>query len=216
MEKCDLTDVSGYEIKDIPTNSMVFIEVVPEDEEEAEKWYADLKIGDVLTFKYVYVTQETITHRITGISPNSYGGYTIRLEGDNKNSDADTLTQTIDTSEKNSPNYIIGKVTGQSYALGTFVTALKSPIGLIFIVIIPALAIVVYEIFKIVTLLTSDKKKKAEEELVQQKSEIDRLKQRLAELESEKVGEPLSSVFIPQDNSVTEDKSASDSGTNGD
>ena len=35
MEKCDATDVSDFEIKDIPVNSMVFIEVVPTDPTEA-------------------------------------------------------------------------------------------------------------------------------------------------------------------------------------
>ena len=52
MEKCDATDVSGFEIKDIPTKSVVFIDTVPEDEAKAAAWYADLKVGDVLTFKY--------------------------------------------------------------------------------------------------------------------------------------------------------------------
>ena len=55
MEECDETDVSKFRIKDIPTGSMVFIDAVPKDEEEAEKWYSKLKIGDILTFKYVYV-----------------------------------------------------------------------------------------------------------------------------------------------------------------
>lgn len=184
MEKCDATDVSGFKIKDIPTGSMLFIEVVPDDPEEAKKWYADLKIGDVLTFKYVYVKQVTITHRITDILENEDGGYTIRLEGDNKNLDSDTLTQTINTSEKNSPNYIIGKVTGQSYLLGLFVKIMKSPAGLIFIVIIPSLIIVILEIFKIIKLFGVDKNKKKQEKIDRQQSEIDELKRRLAELEA--------------------------------
>ncbi len=201
MEKCDATDVSGYEIKDIPTGSLVFIDVVPEDPDEAEKWYADLKIGDVLTFKYVYVKQETITHRITGIRQNPNGGYTIRLEGDNKNSDSETLTQTIDTSEKNSPNYVIGKVTGQSYFLGTLVNALKSPVGLIFIVIIPSLIIVILEILRIVKLLGADKRKKDEEEWANQQRELDELRRRLADLEAGKSTETPSPEVVRGENS---------------
>ena len=50
MEKCDETDVSGFEIKDIPVKSLVFTETVPTGE-AAEEWYANLKVGDVLTFK---------------------------------------------------------------------------------------------------------------------------------------------------------------------
>ena len=184
MEKCEETDVSGYDIKDIPKDSMVFVDIVPEDPDEAAEWYADLKIGDVLTFKYVYVKQVTITHRITGIRANGDGGYTIRLEGDNKNSDSETLVQEINTSKKNSPNYVIGKVTGQSKLLGSVVSAMKSPIGMILIVILPSLIIVVMELFKIANMFTADKKKKEREELERKQNELDELKRRLAELES--------------------------------
>jgi len=199
MEKCDATDVSGYEIKDIPTGSMVFIEVVPEDPEEAAQWYANLKIGDVLTFKYVYVKQETITHRITGIRQNADGGYTIRLEGDNKNSDSDTLTQTINTSEKNSPNYVIGKVTGQSYLLGLFVKTMKSPVGLICIVIIPSLIIVILEILKIIKLLGADKRKQEQEEKERTANELDELRRRLAEYEAGKPTETPTAKIVTGD-----------------
>ena len=84
-----------------------------------------------MTFKYVYARQETITHRITEITEKPAGGYVIKLEGDNKNSDTETLAQTIDTSLADSPNYVVGKVTGQSYVLGLLITALKSPVGLV-------------------------------------------------------------------------------------
>ena len=90
MEKCEETDVSAYKIKDIPVKSMVFITLVPEDEAAAEEWYSTLQVGDVLTFKYKYDTQETITHRIVSITQKPTGGYIISLEGDNKASDAST------------------------------------------------------------------------------------------------------------------------------
>ncbi len=183
MEKCPDTDVSAFEIKDIPVKSMVFIETVPEDEALAKQWYADLKIGDVLTFKYVYVNQVVITHRITGIRQNPDGGFTIRLTGDNKASDAETLEQTINTSEKNSPNYIVGKVTGQSYLLGVVTSALKSPVGLVLIVILPSLAIAIWEILKIIRMFDAEKRKKARETIKSQQSELDELRQRLAALE---------------------------------
>ncbi len=185
MERCDAIDVSKYEIKDIPTRSMIFIDVVPEDKTKAEQWYADLEVGDVLTFKYVYVRQETITHRITAIEEKSGGGYIISLAGDNKNSSSETLTQTIDTSKSNSPNYVIGKVTGQSYVLGLFVYALKTPVGLISIVIIPSLIIVILEIVKIINMLGADKRKKEQEEKEKQQSELNELRRRLAELEAQ-------------------------------
>ena len=211
MEKCDQTDVSQYEIKDIKVRSMVFIEVVPKDEREAKEWYADLEVGDVLTFKYVYAKQETITHRITDIYPNENGGYTITLEGDNKNADSNVLTQTIDTSLKNSPNYVIGKVTGQSYLLGLFISVLKSPAGIISIIILPSFVILLMEVLKIVRMMNADKHKKHEEEKAQQLSELDELRRRLAELEAQKSAsppEPNSTAETPATETVTTDADA--------
>ncbi len=171
MGEYEGTDVSGYDIKSIPVKSLVFIELVPEDEAEAEKWYSELKKGDVLTFKYVYTTQVTITHRIVKEPvKKSDGGYLIELEGDNKNSNTDTLSQLIDTSIEDSPNYIIGKVTSQSYAAGVIISAVKSPVGLICIVIIPSLIIMVFEIFRLVNVLT-EKRRKAEREEQQKRDE---------------------------------------------
>ena len=184
MEKCEATDVSGFEIKDIPMRSMIFIDVVPDDKAKADEWYADLKVGDVLTFKYVYVRQETITHRITAIEPKETGGYIISLEGDNKSSDDGVLTQEIDTSLENSPNYIIGKVTGQSYPLGLLINVLKSPAGIVCIIILPALAIVVFEIIKIINVFSADRKKKEDKEKEMKQNELDELRRRLAELEA--------------------------------
>ncbi len=182
MGKCDQTDVSGYEIKDIPVKSMVFIDLVPQKEEEAAKWYADLKVGDVLTFRYLYVKQETITHRITKITPKE-GGYIIDLEGDNKASDADTMSQTIDTTKTNSPNYIVGKVTGQSYAVGLLLTAVKSPVGIVCIIIIPCLIIMVLEIIRLVGIFSEKKKAAEREEKQKREEELEEMRRQLAELQ---------------------------------
>ncbi len=183
MAKCDQTDVSDYEIKDIPVKSVVFIDLVPKDEGKAQEWYADLAVGDVVTFRYVYVRQETITHRITKITPKD-GGYLIDLEGDNKASDAKTLTQTIDTTEIESPNYIIGKVTGQSYALGVLLTAVKSPVGIICIVIIPCLIIMGFEVYRLVGALTEKKRLAAKQKEEERESEVERLRKQLEELQA--------------------------------
>ena len=196
MEKCDETDVSGFEIKDIPVGSMVFIDTVPSDEDAAEIWYSNLKVGDVLTFKYVYVKQETITHRITEINENPDGGYTIKLEGDNKSYDSETLTQTINTASE-STNYIIGEVIGQSYVLGIFVSALKSPLGIVCIVILPSLLIMTLEIIKIARMVGGEKRKRERAERDRQKAELDELRRRLAELEGAKATE----ISVPPNNS---------------
>ncbi len=184
MAKCDQTDVSAYEIKDIPIKSLVFIELVPEDEAEAENWYASLKDGDVLTFKYQYMTQETITHRVVGDPvKNENGGYTINLEGDNKASEnSDTLTQVIDTSRQGDPdyfNYVIGKVVGQSYPAGLFISALKGPIGIICFIIIPCVIIAIFEVIRLINALTETKKKKEREEQDKRDAEFEQMKQQL-------------------------------------
>ncbi len=180
MEKCDETDVSMYEIQDIPVDSMILVDPVPEDPVEADAWYASLKRGDVLTFRYYYVQQVTITHRITDIQKNKDGnGYTIQLAGDNKASDANTLTQTIDTSKTESPNYVIGKVTSVNYFLGWLVSLIKSKVGIVCFIIIPCAALAVYEVVHIITLVTKKKRKDAEKA---QMTEMDAMRRELEEL----------------------------------
>ena len=177
MAKCEMTDVSDYGIGAIPKNSLIFIELLPEDLAEQEKFYADLEVGDVLTFKYLYTTQLTITHRIIDISPKTGGGYLIVLEGDNKDSDTHLMQQYIDTTVEDSPNYVIGRVRGQFYPLGLLLSIIKQPVGLAFIVIVPCAIIMILEIIKVVSLLGADKKKK-------QDDEIEALKRQLAELQA--------------------------------
>ena len=186
MEKSEFTNTDNFKIKDIPLNSMVFVKVMPKDKAEAYEWYKSLKVGDVLTFRYVYTTQETITHRIVDIEEREDKSFLISLEGDNKSSELGTLTQTIDTSVENSPNYIIGKVVGQSRLIGLVVTLLRSPVALVCCVILPCFAIAVWEILKVMNILGADKKKQEQEEKERQKNELEELKRRLAELESKK------------------------------
>ncbi len=146
MEQCVETDVSNYEIPSLPVNTMIAIEVVPEDEEEAKQWYASLKVGDILTFRYVYVRQETITHRITKITPKDEG-YIIELQGDNKNSDADTLMQTIDTTLADSPNYVVGKVFWENHLIGRVISKVRTPMGIVCFIILPSMVLFIGELY---------------------------------------------------------------------
>lgn len=184
MAECELTDVSGYEIKDIPLRSMVFVQLVPDNVNEADQWYRDLKVGDVLTFRYVYSRQVTITHRITSITEKETGGFIIELAGDNKNDVNGQTVQTIDTSIVNNTNYVIGKVVGQAYLLGVVMSFLMQPLGIIFIIILPCLIIMFFEIFKIVKVISDEKKAKKQEEDDKKDLELEELRRRLAELES--------------------------------
>lgn len=181
MERCEETDVSGYAIKDLPVKTLLLIDVVPTDEKEAKEWYEAVKEGDVLTFRYQYTEQVTITHRVTKITEKGEG-YLIELAGDNKASE-DTLTQTIDTTDKESYNYVIGKVVWANFPLGWLVYALKTPAVVVCLIIIPCVIVIVLEIVKIVNVLGESKREKVREEAKKKEEEIEELKRRLAELE---------------------------------
>ena len=186
MEKSDATDVSGFKIKSIPKNSMVFIDLLPDDAEDEDEWYRDLKVGDVLTFRYVYSSQITITHRITSITEKDSGGFIIELAGDNKSSDSEQLYQMIDTSVPNSTNYVIGKVTGQSLLLGAIMTVLKSTLGILLLVILPCLVIMCVEVIKIIKALNAQKREDERIKAEEKDNELLELRRKVAELEAEK------------------------------
>ena len=135
----------------------------------------------MLTFRYKYTEQTTITHRITKITEKDVG-YLIELAGDNKASE-ETLTQLIDTSDTQSFNYVIGKVVWANYPLGWLVYALKSPVVILFLIILPCLIVIALEIIKIVSVLGAEKREKAKEEAEKKEAEIQALKRRLAALE---------------------------------
>ena len=183
MEACNRTDVSAYKIKSIKIKSCVFIDVIPEDEAKREEWLKTVKLGDVLTFKYVYTKQETITHRVVKVEEKATGGYIITLEGDNKTSETNVGQQTIDTSKTDSSNYIIGRVTGQSYLLGLLVYAFKQPVGIVCFVLVPCLIMIAFQIMRIVKVVNAEKQEKATAEKVSQTNEIEELKRQLAALQ---------------------------------
>lgn len=183
MGKCDDTDVSKFDVKSIPQYSMIFIDTVPEDSAEASEWYKSLRVGDVLTFKYVYTQQVTITHRIIAITPVDGGGYVIELEGDNKSENSELLKQTIYTADAESPNYVIGKVTGHNFLFGLFLNFLKSPWGIVFIIIVPCVVIILLEVLRIIGIVNEDKRKKEEKEKQVKEDELNELRRKLAELE---------------------------------
>ena len=190
MAACEYTDVSNYKIKDIPIESMVFVKVIPDDPAKIDEFYKSLEVGDVLTFRYVYTTQVTITHRIVSITEKESGGYIIQLAGDNKTTASGQLYQTIDTSVPYSTNYVIGEVTGQSYLLGVVMSFLMQPIGMVLIIIIPCAIIMILEIIKIARMLGESKRirereKHAEENEIKE-NEIAELRRKLAELEKAK------------------------------
>ena len=186
MAECEYTDVSDFQIKSIPLRSMVFVKTMPKDARAAEEWYRSLRVGDVLTFRYVYTTQITITHRITAITEKASGGFLIELAGDNKNSETGQLIQTIDTSIPQNTNYVIGKVVGQAYLFGVILSFLMQPVGMVLIIILPCVLIIALEVTKIVKAFTADKKQQELAEKEEKERELEELRSRLAALEQEK------------------------------
>ncbi len=182
MENCEKTDVSEFEIKSIPIYSLIIIENIPEDKAKADEWCKNLKVGDVLTFKYVYVKQETITHRITKISEKQSGGYKIELMGDNKIDDALTMSQIIDTSIPDSPNYLIGKVIWQSPFLGKVVSDMQKPTTLICMVTLLCGGVIVYEVIRIVSAFYQKKSREEKVKLDEREREFELMKQELEQL----------------------------------
>ena len=184
MEKNENTynDIKKFKIKDLKVKSLIFIKKVSDNE---DLWYENIKKGDVLTFRYTYDNkQETITHRVIDIYKNESGiGYTINLQGDNRDKNDSVAIQTIDTSDENSTNYVIGKVVAKSYFFGLLIYSLKQPIGIVLLVIVPSLIIIILEIIRIINYINEEKKKKIIEEKNKQQDEIEDLKRKLASLE---------------------------------
>ena len=178
MDKCSETNVSKYKIKSIPKNSLVLIRKIKDDD------YKKIKEGDVLTFRYLYTEQVTITHRVKSIVEKDTGGYIIELVGDNKTGESELLVQTIDTSIEESPNYIIGEVVYTSIIIGFILNMLKSSLGIVFIILIPSFIIILLEVIKIINITIIEKRKLAERKANEKEQEILELKKKLKEMEN--------------------------------
>lgn len=178
MAKCSETNVSKYKIKSIPKNSLVLIKKIEDND------YKKIKEGDVLTFRYLYTEQVTITHRVKSIVEKETGGYIIELVGDNKTGESELLVQTIDTSIEESPNYIIGEVVYTSIIIGFILNMLKSSLGIVFIIIIPSFIIILLEVIKIINITIIEKRKLAERKANEKEQEILELKKKLKEMEN--------------------------------
>lgn len=197
MDKDPATDVSDYKIKSIPKNTLVFVEEVPNKPAQTYDWYQDIKVGDVLVFKYKYDRQVTLTHRVINITPIIDGdkqGFVFALQGDNRGSTTSPGIQIIDTTEENSFNYIIGKVIKCSTFLGAILGFVTSKSMVYFAILLIGTTLLIYELINIVRILKENKSEKIEKETVdlakindEQKQEIERLKQELETLKKQQI-----------------------------
>ncbi len=141
MEHDPNVNVDGEDIKDIPVQSLIVIELMPDREDERQEFYRQLQVGDVLTFSYRSAGESIIiTHRVQEIG-HSGEGYRITLRGDSGNLAG---TQVIDTADADSESRIIGKVVYCSHALGVLICILREPPFFITVCAIAAAAILLY------------------------------------------------------------------------
>lgn len=126
--------LSGSMLPEIAIKDIVVTKKVPAE---------DLEVGDIITFiapdsRYGGIS---ITHRILDkYYDESIGSYTYRTKGDNNNVADSALVPN---------NNILGKVILKLPKLGYIQDLLSSKGGLIFVVLIPSLAILSYDIMKI-------------------------------------------------------------------
>ncbi len=184
----------SYSIHTLPVNSLIRIKEVKES--SAEKFYEDLKVGDVLTFVY-YTSingrqgQYVYTHRLIEKQPVT-GGYRLILMGD-----AETISGGVQTVYTNpltaeqSLSYVIGKVVWANHPIGEVVSFLKSPNGILFLVVLPCSILCLYEIGKIIFYVYKDKKEKkaiaaaeTQNQIDSSQAEIEDLKAQLAALKN--------------------------------
>lgn len=112
----------------------------------------DLEKGDIITFNstdYRY-TGVLVTHRIVDIEKTSSGDYLFTTKGDNNN------TQ---DSSRISFNEIYGRVLFRIPKIGYIQYYLSSILGWVAIIIVPAVMIIGYDIYKLVKTLKSNDKK---------------------------------------------------------
>ncbi len=174
-----------YDIKTIHVKSLIKIDLVKEGKED--EFYSSLKKGDVLTFNYVSLNNATITHRIIeNPIKDSSGVYKYILKGDAVEGSSETQTLYSDgrTGE------ILGKVSFVSLPLGKIYFFMSSKVGTLVLVILPSSAICIFEIAKIIYLISENKRKKKEaitiEETNKKDKEIEELKRQLEEAKKEK------------------------------
>ena len=111
----------------------------------------DLKKGDIVTFNstdYRY-SGVLVTHRIVDIEETSSGEYLFTTKGDNNN------TQ---DSSRISFDKIYGRVLFRIPKIGYIQYYLSSVLGWVAIIIVPAVMIIGYDIFKLIKTLKNDNK----------------------------------------------------------
>ena len=112
---------------------------------------SELKAGDIISFISQNTDSfgETLTHKIREVTRNESGALAFVTYG--------TTTDTNDAVAVTAP-YILGRYTGQIPGLGTFFNFLKTPLGYILCILIPALILIAYQAWNCIKLFQEHKK----------------------------------------------------------
>ena len=111
----------------------------------------DIKVGDVITFISSSNVSKglTVTHRVIDIVEDEYGNVSYFTKGD-YNDKADQATVPY--------NDILGKVLFKLPQLGRVQFLLANKFGWVFVILLPALAVIIYDFIKLFRLLSFNKK----------------------------------------------------------
>lgn len=137
----------------------------------------DLKQGDIITFWTVIQGKRVMnTHKIVDIRTD--GSFVTRGDANNKNDDRIVVSGDI-----------IGKYSGSKInGLGKTLDFLQSPMGFMFIVVLPLLLFFLYQVYKFIVVVISMKKPKLsaeQEEELKKKAVEEYLKSQEQETKSE-------------------------------
>lgn len=161
-----VTNIAGKVILNIQTDSMKPT-IKPGDLIITKKYSGeDIKVGDIISF--FSVEQDTTiikTHRVVK-AVNVDGTITFTTKGDNADGeDYAQLTKNDIVSIYKNDNY-----TGKRIPLlGKIMNIFKSQLGFLFFIIIPLFALVIYELYKFITMIMEDKKKEMLKEIEEAK-----------------------------------------------
>ena len=154
-ENGELPNVFGYVINSVQSDSMsgtfekgsLVVSRIPEEG-------AEVKIGDVVSFRQ-QVGNVTIinTHRVVDIQNNLY-----QTQGDNRE-----VCPTPDEEWK-SRREILAVYCFEIPVLGGFIDFLKEPVGFVLVLVLPMLAFIAWQIYKLISLYLTAKKQEMLEE----------------------------------------------------
>ena len=150
-EKRGITYIPPFGVYTIISGSMnpsikVYDVVISVNESDLSK----IKVGDIITFISTWDVNYglTVTHRVVGITKNTSGEYQFTTKGDNN--------QSADGAPVTQENFV-GKVVMRIPQLGRLQFFLATKMGWFIVVFIPALGVIIYDLYKLFKLLVLKK-----------------------------------------------------------